>query len=440
METLCGILRVTIGTLYFSLWNSIKNLLPNGILPRKSVHGQRVLITGAGSGIGRKMAVEFAKLGAEVVLWDVNEAGNLETLKTVEDVGGKAYAYTVDLSSFQKINETSKKVREEVGDIDILINNAGIVTGKKIFDCPDELMEKTMAVNCNANFYTAKNFLPAMLDKNHGHVVTIASMAGKTGCVGLVDYCASKHGAIGFHDSLTMEILSQKKFNVKTTVVCPFFINTGMFDGVQTKSPLLFPILEPDYVVECILEAILTNRPMLCMPRACYTILALIGLLPIEVQILLADFFGSNETMNEFKGRQKKVLYKYVVPACLRNKKSLKGKKVLITGSGSGIGRQMALEFAKHHTHLILWDKNQEDNEKTRNLVENLGFDVKIHVFRVDLMSFEEIDRISEETKREAGKIDILVNNAGVASAKGIFELEETALNLSLGVNVKSHF
>ncbi|CAI2353806.1 unnamed protein product [Caenorhabditis sp. 36 PRJEB53466] len=283
---------VLLGTLFFIIINGIKNLLPNGVLPRKSVQGKKVLITGSGSGIGRLMAVEFAKLGAEIVIWDVNTDGAEETRRQVEALGGKA--------------SMADETKRAVGDVDILINNAGIVTGKKLFDCPDELMEKTMAVNTNALFYTAKNFLPAMLEKNSGHLVTVASMAGKTGVVGLVDYCASKHGAIGCHDSIGMEILAQKKYGVKTTLICPFFINTGMFHGVTTKCPALFPILEADYAVECILEAILTDRPLLCMPRASYIILALIGLLPIEAQVLMADFFGTSESMNDFKGREKK--------------------------------------------------------------------------------------------------------------------------------------
>ncbi|CAI5439435.1 unnamed protein product [Caenorhabditis angaria] len=211
-------------------------------------------------------------------------------------------AYTVDLSDFKEINRTAQLVKEEVGDVDILINNAGIVTGKKLFDCPDELMQKTVAVNTNALFYTTKNFLPSMLEKNQGHVVTIASMAGKCGVAGLVDYCASKHGAVGFNDSLSSEIYALKK-DVKTTVVCPIYINTGMFDGAQMKWPNLLPMLEPEYVVECIMEAVLTNRAFLAIPKFNYVMIALGGLLPTEVINLYGEYFGVTTSMDHFKGR-----------------------------------------------------------------------------------------------------------------------------------------
>ncbi|VDL78780.1 unnamed protein product, partial [Nippostrongylus brasiliensis] len=175
-------------------------------------------------------------------------------------------AYTVDLSKREQIYATAAKVKADVGKVDILINNAGVVTGKKIFECPDELMELTMAVNTHALFYTTKAFVPAMIEANHGHVVTIASIAGKVGVSGL-------HGAIGFHESLTAELDALGKDGVKTTVVCPYYIDTGMFHGVETKSPTLLPVLQPDYVVDCILEAVLTEKELISIPRFNYVVL-----------------------------------------------------------------------------------------------------------------------------------------------------------------------
>jgi all-trans-retinol dehydrogenase (NAD+) len=82
---------------------------------------------------------------------------------------------------------------------------------------------------------TVKSFLPAMLSRNHGHIVTIASAAGLFGTNGLVDYCASKFAAVGFDETLRAELWAQRKTGVHTTVVCPFYINTGMFEGAKTR-------------------------------------------------------------------------------------------------------------------------------------------------------------------------------------------------------------
>uniref|UniRef100_A0A1I7ZM13 Short-chain dehydrogenase/reductase family 16C member 6 n=1 Tax=Steinernema glaseri TaxID=37863 RepID=A0A1I7ZM13_9BILA len=303
VEQIIEICFVLVQLVFFCVEGAIRALLPSGVLPRKSVKDDVVLITGSGSGLGRMMAVRFAQLGAKVVLWDVNEKGNLETAKMLKEYTSHVYPYTVDLSSSKEIAAVADRVKADVGGVDILVNNAGIVTGKKLFDCPDELMEKTMAVNTNANFFTAKAFLPQMLEKNHGHVVVIASMAGLSGVAGLVDYCASKHGAVGFAEALSAEVSTLGRDGVHVTTVCPYYIDTGMFDGVKTYSPNLLPILQPDYVVDRIMEAVLTNAEKLYMPRFGYICVAAMSILPSKAGRLLSTHFGVNKTMDEFKGR-----------------------------------------------------------------------------------------------------------------------------------------
>uniref|UniRef100_A0A914D8R0 Uncharacterized protein n=1 Tax=Acrobeloides nanus TaxID=290746 RepID=A0A914D8R0_9BILA len=303
-EQLRSFLVVLPFLLYYWVEGMVKAFLPLGILPRKSVNGDLVLITGAGSGLGRLLAIEFGKLGSRLVLWDINEKWNSETKEILRKQGVEAHAYTVDLSDRKQIYEQAEKVKNDVGDIDILINNAGIVSGKKLFDCPDVLMEKTMAVNTIALFFTAKAFLPSMLARNRGHVVTIASMAGKAGVAGLVDYCASKFGAVGFSESLRAEVLSLQK-DVEVTTVCPYYINTGMFDGVATYSPNVLPILEPEYVVDRIVEAVLTNQPELYLPRFSYLVAAIRGMIPTKAADVLANYYGVNKTMDHFVGRPK---------------------------------------------------------------------------------------------------------------------------------------
>ncbi|KAI1703383.1 short chain dehydrogenase domain-containing protein [Ditylenchus destructor] len=295
-------LNMLVKFFYYILLGCIKALLPCGVLPRKSVKDQIVLITGTGMGLGRLLAVQFGKLGARLVLWDINEEQNLETKKMLDDIGVEAHAYTIDLSSKDQIYATAEKVRQEVGDVDILFNNAGIVTGKKLFDCPDALMEKTMSINANSLFYTAKCFVPKMIEKNSGHVITVASMAGHVGVNGLVDYCASKHAAVGFNEALRGEIRCLGK-SVHVTTVCPYFINTGMFNGVKTYAPLWFPILEPEYVIYRIMEAVLTNEENLYLPRASHLFLLIKGLLPSRAVFTIAEYFGLNRSMDEYVGR-----------------------------------------------------------------------------------------------------------------------------------------
>nr|XP_039320878.1 epidermal retinol dehydrogenase 2 isoform X2 [Saimiri boliviensis boliviensis] len=262
-------LFIFLGKSLFSLLEAlILALLPK---PRKNVAGEIVLITGAGSGVGRLLALRFARLGSVLVLWDINKNGNEETRKMAQEAGAtRVHAYTCDCSQKEEVYRVADQVKKEVGDVSILINNAGIVTGKKFLDCPDALMEKTLDVNFKAHLWTYKAFLPAMIANDHGHLVCISSSAGLVGVSGLADYCASKFAAFGFAESMFVETFVQKQKGIKTTIVCPFFINTGMFEGCTTGCPTLLPILEPEYAVGKIVEAILQEKMYLYMPKLVY--------------------------------------------------------------------------------------------------------------------------------------------------------------------------
>ncbi|XP_036452268.1 epidermal retinol dehydrogenase 2 [Colossoma macropomum] len=297
----------TLKVLLLSLWFSLEALW-RALVParRKSVAGETVLLSGAGSGLGRLMALEFARLGARLVLWDIDEEGNKETARLIkEEYGTRAHTYTCDCSKREEVYKVADQVKREVGDVTILVNNAGIVTGKKFLQSPDALLQKTMEVNSMAHFWMYKAFLPAMIAGNHGHLVSIASSAGLVGVSGLADYCASKFAAVGFAESVGLELLAAGCDGVKTTIVCPFFINTGMFDGANTKWPRLMPILDPEYVCRKIVDAVRRDQVLLCLPRSMYLVIALKNILPVKVGLLLGAYLGAFDFMAKFKGRNK---------------------------------------------------------------------------------------------------------------------------------------
>jgi len=300
------VLRVIVVSLVMCLYHAVIALLPYSVLPKKSVANNVVLITGAGSGIGRLVAVKLARLGARLVLWDVNEDGNKKTANIIKAAAGEAYPFTCDISDREAIYKTAELVKKQVGDVDILINNAGIVTGKNLLECPDHMIVKTFEVNTLAHFWTTKSFLPKMIERQSGHIVTISSAAGVIAVNGLSDYCASKYGAVGFHESLGIELDTLGHKNVHNTLVCPYYINTGMFDGVKTRFPSVLPILDPEFVSEKIVNAILTNQKMVGIPRMMYLFFFLKGFLPIKVAYDIGHYMGVTCSMDDFKGRPKK--------------------------------------------------------------------------------------------------------------------------------------
>lgn len=269
----------------------------------KSVKDQVVLITGGGSGIGRLMCKRFGRLGAVVVTCDVNKAGNDQTVKEVQSAGGRAYGYVCDLGKREDIYAMAEKVKKDIGDVDILINNAGIVSGDEILKTPDTKIELTFKVNVLAHFWTIKAFMPAMIQKGRGHIVNIASLAGHSGVPKLVDYCSSKFAAVGLDDALINELAHMKRDYVKTTVICPFYINTGMFDGARSK---IVPILKPDWTVDRIMDGVLTETEVVLLPWWTQYLLLLKTVLPVRANMYLSGIAGFSSSMNDFIGRNKK--------------------------------------------------------------------------------------------------------------------------------------
>jgi all-trans-retinol dehydrogenase (NAD+) len=266
------------------------------------IYNRTVLVTGGASGIGRLMARRFATEGATCVIWDLDEARAGETVAELERVTGRTHhAYRCDVSDREAVYAQADRVRAEVGHVDILVNNAGVVSGKLLLDLPDHSIETTYGVNVLALYWMTKAFLPEMVRRNHGHVVTIASAAAMIGVAKQTDYSASKHAAMGFDEALRME-LRQIAPGVKTTVVCPFYIDTGMFTGVQSRFPLLLPILAEDEVARKVVQAVRRNRRRLIMPPF-VKLLPITRVLPTRAFDALADFLGVNVSMADFVGR-----------------------------------------------------------------------------------------------------------------------------------------
>ena len=169
------------------------------------------------------------------------------------------------MSDREQVYARADEVRAAAGDVDVLVNNAGIVSGRPLLELSDERIERTFAVNTLALFWTTKAFLPAMKARGSGHIVTVASAAGLIGTARETDYAASKFAAVGFNEALRQE-LRRSGSGVRTTVVCPYYIDTGMFKGVKTRFPLLLPVLKEQDVADRVLKAIQRDQPQVQMP------------------------------------------------------------------------------------------------------------------------------------------------------------------------------
>lgn len=263
---------------------------------RRCFTGARTLITGAGSGIGRLLALGAAARGATVTVWDLSGERAQAVRDEIGARGGSAAHDVVDVSDRVAVAAAA----ERVGAIDILVNNAGIVTGTWLLAASDEAIERTFQVNTLSHYWVTRAFLGGMVQRDHGVVATIASAAGLVGVARQTDYAASKFAAFGFNESLRAELRRQGS-DVRTLVVCPYYINTGMFAGVRTRYPRLLPILDQHRVAQRILDAIERGRHQLVMPPL-VRLVPLARALPVGMFDRLMDSLGVNRTMDHFTG------------------------------------------------------------------------------------------------------------------------------------------
>jgi all-trans-retinol dehydrogenase (NAD+) len=268
----------------------------------ESFRDQKILITGGSSGIGKLMAGTFAAEGALVILWGRDRAALEAVEKELSERGLRCATYPCDVSRRDSIYETARRVTREHGTIDILINNAGVVSGRPLLEISDADIEKTFDVNALAPIWTTRAFLPAMIERDRGHIVTIASAAGLIGAPKLTDYAASKHAAVGFDDALHTELRHRGHRGIRTTVVCPYFISTGLFEGASSATPL-FPILTPDYATRQIVRAIRLGRRRLLLPRT-VAVVYLARLLPTPIFDWIVRTLGVARSMDGFRGRR----------------------------------------------------------------------------------------------------------------------------------------
>ncbi|QPZ38342.1 SDR family oxidoreductase [Paramicrobacterium chengjingii] len=265
---------------------------------RRPLRGKRVLITGAGSGLGRRLAHEVSARGAHVVVWDLSADAAAATCAQLDGAGGTSEYAVVDVSNEDAVVAAA----EHAGVVDVLINNAGIVTGSPLLETPSGSIRRTFDVNVLALYWTTRAVLPGMLGRRRGVIVNIASAAGLVGVAKQTDYSASKFAVVGFTESLRSELRGMRRSGVSTMLVCPYYINTGMFDGVTTKFPRLLPILDNDDVARGVIDRLEAGTELYVTPPLARVVPAA-RILPSCAFDRLMDFFGINRTMAAFRGR-----------------------------------------------------------------------------------------------------------------------------------------
>ncbi|MFX3673122.1 MAG: 3-ketoacyl-ACP reductase [Paenisporosarcina sp.] len=222
-----------------------------------TLKGKNAIITGAGRGIGRAVAIALGQEGVNVGLLARSEEQLQQVVKEVEELGGKAVYAIADISSNNEVIKAIDSLTSQLGSVDILINNAGIAKFGKFMDLEIEEWEKIIQINLMGVYYVTRAVLPGMIEQQSGDIINIASTAGQRGAPVTSAYSASKFGVLGITESLAMEV---RKHNIRVTALTPSTVATDLAiendltDGNPDK------VMQPEDIAEFIVSQLKLNK------------------------------------------------------------------------------------------------------------------------------------------------------------------------------------
>ena len=196
---------------------------------------KRMMITGAGSGLGREIALRWAREGWQLALSDVNDAGLTETLKLVREAGGDGFTQRCDVRDYSQLTALAQACEEKLGGIDVIVNNAGVASGGFFEELSLEDWDWQIAINLMGVVKGCKAFLP-LLQKSHGKIINIASMAALMQGPAMSNYNVAKAGVVALSESLLAD-LHQDQISVHA--VCPSFFQTNLLDSFRGPTPAM---------------------------------------------------------------------------------------------------------------------------------------------------------------------------------------------------------
>jgi NAD(P)-dependent dehydrogenase (short-subunit alcohol dehydrogenase family) len=195
----------------------------------------RMMITGAGSGLGREIALRWAREGWQLALADVNEAGLKETLVLVSQAGGQGFVQRCDVRDYSQLTALAQACEEKFGGIDVIVNNAGVAAGGFFAELSLEDWEWQLSINLMGVVKGCKAFLP-LLERSKGRIINIASMAALMQGPAMSNYNVAKAGVLALSESLLIELRQQE---VAVHVVCPSFFQTNLLDSFRGPTPAM---------------------------------------------------------------------------------------------------------------------------------------------------------------------------------------------------------
>lgn len=193
-----------------------------------TLQGKRAVVTGAGRGIGRSIALALAQAGADVAVTARTPAELDSLVAQIHTLGCKGYAVACDVTDGEQVHHMAQTCIETMGGIDILVNNAGNASSHKFLNHPDELWQRMLAVNLTSVYAVTKAFVPTLVEQRWGRIINIASTASRVGSRYTSAYTAAKHGVLGLTRALAVEFTP---YNITVNAICPGYVDTPLTDA-----------------------------------------------------------------------------------------------------------------------------------------------------------------------------------------------------------------
>jgi len=223
----------------------------------ESLKGKKAIITGAGKGIGKALAIAFAKEGISVALLSRTTSDLEKVAEEIRAFGVEALVVEADVSNLNAVNNAANKVLQSFGTIDILINNAGIGKFGNFMDLEPSAWEQVININLMGTYYVTRAFLPQMIERKIGDIINISSTAGLNGNAMTSAYSASKFGLIGMTDSLMKEV---RKHNIRVNCLIPSTVATDMALDLKLTDGNPEKVMQPEDIAELLVSQLKLNR------------------------------------------------------------------------------------------------------------------------------------------------------------------------------------
>ncbi|CAL4124049.1 unnamed protein product, partial [Meganyctiphanes norvegica] len=256
----------------------------------KSIKGKLILVTGAGQNLGRELSLQLARLGARLVLWDINGGENEETASMIRKEGGEATAFVCDVSDQHAVAATGARVRREIGNPNLVFNNAGTYEFKPFLKHTPQEIQRMVNVNLMGNLWVTREFIDHMIQHNEGHLISISSVLGFIGRSQVVPYCASKWGVKGMTEALAEEMRLERRSGITVTAVHPFLIDNVDDVKPDLKFPWLFEILKAPDAAARIIRGVRQNQEEIFLPEKLKPLMICSKILPRKIRRLTGDW------------------------------------------------------------------------------------------------------------------------------------------------------